>query len=269
MGLARQLGIAAGAATEILFPPTCPVCRIETGVARMLCPDCWQGVAFLGSAGCGKCGRPVLGAQPDEDDLLCDDCLRHPPVWRHGTAVFHYADNGRRLVLSLKHGDRLDLAPMLGDWLYRAGRTLVDEADLIAPIPLHWTRRLKRRTNQAAVLAQAVTLRADRIHGSPKFAPRLLLRTARTQSQDGKNREARTLNIHDAFVPGPNAADLHGKRVLLIDDVLTTGATLNEAARVCLGHGAASVDILVLALVVAEEYPYIPPKSEDEEPDEI
>ena len=264
MGLARHLGTAAMQTAEVLFPPACPICREETGIAEMLCPDCWTDVAFLGPSGCETCNRPVPGAQPG-DSVRCDDCTRHPPGWRRGAAAFQYADVGRRLVLALKHGDRLDLAPMLGGWLLRAGRALVLEADLVAPVPLHWSRRLKRRTNQAAVLAHAVCRKAER---RDAFAPRLLLRTTRTQSQDGKNRAARTANIAGAFTPGPDARQIEGKRILLIDDVLTTGATLSEAARVCMAQGAASIDILVLALVVSEEYPYILAAPDDEEYDE-
>ena len=262
MGLARQLGSAAALCAEVLFPPSCPICRIETSVPETLCPDCWRGVAFLGRAGCAKCNRPMPGALVDEDDLLCDGCIRHPPPWNRGRAVFHYSESGRRLVLSLKHGDRLDLAPMLGAWLCRAAGGLIEQADMIAPIPLHWTRRLKRRTNQAAVLADAVCARAGK---AAAFRPRLLLRTTRTASQDGKNREARTANIKDAFVPGPDAQAIKGRGVLLIDDVLTTGATLAEAARACLAAGARSVDILVLALVVGDEYPYMVAAPEDED----
>lgn len=242
---------------EALFPPLCPGCGEETGVAG-LCPACWRETRFLDAHGCRHCSRPIIGAGA-EDDPLCDDCLRWPPLWQRGRAVFHYDAVGRRLVLALKHGDRLDLVPMLGRWMLRAGRDLLQDADLIAPVPLHWTRRVKRRSNQAAELARFLAPRAG-----ARYEPRLLLRGRRTAVQDGKNRAARAENVAGALAPGPGARSICGQRVVLIDDVLTTGATLNECARLCLASGASAVDVLVLALVVREEFPYLSQKAEQE-----
>ena len=188
-----------------------------------------------------------------DTDLTCDHCLRTPKHWQRGRAVFRYQGAGRKLVLGLKHGDRLDRVPMLADWAVRAGGPLAREPGVVVPVPLHWQRRLKRRGNQAAELSRAIARRSHPL----KNLPQALRRIRNTGSQDGKNREDRSRNVSGAFVPGPEAASLRGARVLLVDDVLTTGATLNEAARVCLYHGAASVDILVLALVVGEEFPYM------------
>lgn len=237
---------------EVLFPLLCPGCGEETDAAG-LCPSCWRDVAFLDASGCHYCSHPILGAS-GEEAAICDDCLRWPRGWDHGRAVFRYDGTGRRLVLALKHGDRLDLVPMLGAWMLRAGRDLIENADLIAPVPLHWTRRLKRRMNQSAELARWLASGSN-----ARFAPRLLLRTRRTPVQDGKNRAARAENVADAFVPGPGIRNVQGRRVLLIDDVLTTGATLDECARLCLAGGARAVDVLVLALVVPDEFAYLSP----------
>lgn len=245
---------------EALFPPLCPGCGEETDVTG-LCPACWREVRFLDAFGCRHCSRPIIGVDAD-DEAFCDDCLRWPPLWERGRAVFHYDAVGRRMVLALKHGDRLDLVPMLGAWMLRAGRDLLGDADLIAPVPLHWTRRVRRRTNQAAELARWLAARSG-----AGYEPRLLLRRRRTSFQDGKDRRLRTENVADAFAPGPGARDLHGRRVVLIDDVLTTGATLNECARLCLAAGAKAVDVLVLALVVRDEFAYLWPEHGHEDMD--
>jgi ComF family protein len=237
---------------DALFPPSCPACRAETASGHNLCPACWTATEFLSGPGCTACGRPIPGLATPEPGLRCDTCQAHPPAWDRGAAVFAYDGPGRRLVLGLKHGDRLDMLPMLAPWMLRAGRQLATEADLILPVPMHWTRRLGRRFNQSAELARALA----RAAGKPRaFAPHLLRRARRTASQDGRDRAARAANIKDAICPA-RGADLTGRRVLLIDDVLTTGATLNAAAMACREAGAAGVDILVLALVSFDELPY-------------
>ncbi len=258
----NALSNVTGYLTEVLFPPVCPVCRVEVGASGSLCPECWTKVAFLSQPACGTCGRPVLGASAVEPELVCDDCFGNPRNWSRAAAAIRYEGVGRSLVLSLKHGDRLDIVPMLSAWMLRVGGDLVADADLITPVPLHWTRLLKRRYNQSAELARYISTKAG---AQAKFTPRILARARRTPSQDGKDRVARTANLKGALTGGSQAARIEGKRVLLVDDVFTTGASLTECTKICLALGASAVDVLVLALVIREERFYFPDDVEEQE----
>ncbi len=235
-------------ALNTLLPPQCPACGdiVETGGA--LCGPCWRQVDFLDDPQCSACGLPFeFDPGPvTEGGVLCGGCIRDRPPYHRARSVMVYGDLSRRIVLSFKHGDRTDAAPALGRWLARAGRPLIADADLIAPVPLHWTRLFARRYNQAALLAGVV----GGISGVTVVQD-LLIRRRRTASQGRMGWRQRKSNVQGAFKLHASRRDvLQGRRVLLIDDVLTTGATAVACAKTLLRGGAAAVDVLTLARVV-------------------
>jgi ComF family protein len=184
------------------------------------------------------------------EDALCGDCLAHPPRFRRARAALVYDDQSRRLVLPLKHGDRTDIARACGSWMARAGAILLAEADLVAPVPLHWRRLFARRYNQAQLLARVVVREAT-AGSKARLAPDLLRRRRWTGSQSGLGARERRGNLREAFDIHPRwLAKLEGKTVLLVDDVLTTGATVEACTRVLQRGGARHVDVLTLARVV-------------------
>ncbi len=240
----RSLGGLAKLMLDALLPLQCLSCGAVVAGPGLLCPTCWDGVVFLSPPYCDACGLP-FEYDPGEG-VLCGACCRQRPVYQRARAVMAYGALSRRLILAFKHGDRTDAAPALGGWLMRAGNDLIADADLVAPVPLHWTRLFTRRFNQAALLAQAL-----RRHGGPPVALDLLIRRRRTPSQGRLGPAQRRRNVRGAFALRSSLVrEIKGKRVLLLDDVLTTGATVSACARALLKSGAGAVDVLTLARVI-------------------
>jgi ComF family protein len=233
------------AVLDTVLPPQCLACDALVSEPGALCAACWDGAAFVSAPFCQACGVPF--ACDHGPDALCGACVRARPVFERARAVFLYNDVSRDLVTGLKHRDRTHGAPAFGRWLARTGREMVVDADLIAPVPLHRLRLWRRRFNQSALLARAFAREA----GCPaKFRADLLQRHRATPTQGGLNAAQRQRNVRGAFVvPARNRAEVAGRRVLLVDDVHTTGATLEACARPLLGARASAVDALVLARV--------------------
>ena len=179
--------------------------------------------------------------------MLCAGCLREMPPFARARASMRYDEESRVLVLGFKHGDKLQLAPALGQFIRRAGSGMIAEADALVPVPLHWTRLFARRYNQAALLAHAIGRAGGKIVGAD-----WLVRRRATPSQGRQNRKDRRRNFAGAFAVKPGR-DVMGKRILQVDDVLTTGAASAECARLFLEVGAARVEILTLARTVRPE----------------
>ncbi len=243
-GLIQGLRGLSGLALNALLPPRCLSCGATVERPGALCAGCWKGVHFLEPPLCELCGFPLefeLGPV-----ALCGACARERPAFDRARAVMRYDESSRALILGFKYGDRTDGASGYGAWLARAGAGLIAEADLIAPVPLHWLRLFSRRYNQAALLAHAL----GRDAGLPVVAD-LLLRRRHTPSQGRLSPAQRRRNVAGAFAVKPSRKPLlEGQRVLLVDDVLTTGATVSACARTLRRGGARAVDALVLARVV-------------------
>lgn len=242
-------GLRAGmqSALGLLFPPQCILCG-ETVLSDFgLCGACWRDTPFISGLVCDKCGTPLPG-EGDGRPEYCDDCLTNPRPWDRGRSATIYKDNARKIVLALKHGDRLDLARPASEWLLRAVRPILTPGMLVAPVPLHWTRLLRRRFNQSALLSRGVARLAGLDH-----CPDLLVRGTNTHSQDNRTRDERFANMSGAIAAHPRHAEkLRGRDVLIVDDVMTSGATLAAAADCCSAKGAASVSVLVLARVAKD-----------------
>ncbi|HEX3363535.1 ComF family protein [Phenylobacterium sp.] len=226
-------------ALDLVFPPQ----AIDGGAALAggLSAAAWSRIQFLDGPVCDGCGAPF------EFDIgsRCASCLAKPRAFDAARAACLYDEYSREPILKLKHADRTDLAPLFARWLSRAARDLIDEADAIAPVPLHPSRLLSRRYNQAAEIARPLARMTELA-----YLPDALIRRRATETQGGKSGVGRKRNVAGAFeVPHRRAQQVRGRRILLIDDVMTTGSTAEGCARALKAAGAVRVDVAVVARV--------------------
>jgi ComF family protein len=230
------------AALDIALPRLCAVCR-EPVEGEGLCASCWSKLSFITRPYCERLGIPFV--YDPGPGILSMEAIADPPVYNRARAAVRFDEISRVLVHALKYGDRLDLAPMMGRWISRAGREVLAEADALVPVPLHWRRLWTRRFNQSAMLAAAVSAAS----GVPMVTD-TLKRVKATVQQVGLSRSERAANVHGAFrVPEQGKAAVVGRRLIVLDDVLTSGATVEGCARALLRAGASNVDVLVFARV--------------------
>lgn len=247
-GLGRLLSAPVMRTLDLLLPPRCIGSGAIVGEAGTVSPDFWQALGFIDTPYCDVCGTPF--ALDVAAGSLCGSCIDNPPLFDRARAPVVYNDASRQVILDFKYGDKLHAVKTFVPWMQRTGRDLIDTADLIVPVPLHWRRLWSRRYNQAAILSAALATATGKNH-----APDLLRRRRHTAPQKGLSRAERKENIRNAFVVHPAYAEtIRGRHILLIDDVLTTGATLNECARVLKNAGASGVSILTIARVTREDF---------------
>jgi ComF family protein len=234
---------AARLALDIALPTLCVACR-EPVDGEGVCGSCWARLSFIAPPFCPRLGIPFVYDPGPE--MLSMEAISDPPAYARARAAVRYDEVAKTLVHALKYQDRTDLAPMMGRWMARAGRELLDQADALIPVPLHWRRGFSRRYNQSGALARAIER-----HSGVKLLSEALRRVRPTAQQIGLNRPQRASNVQGAFqVLSHRQPEIQGRRLVLIDDVLTSGATADACARALSRAKAGQVDVLVFARVV-------------------
>lgn len=225
-----------------VLPPVCPVTGEIVPSHGMLSPQAWQGVSFISDPQCGQCGIP-FAYQDADSDVLCADCLATPKPYHRAVSALLYNDASRELILKYKHGDKTQAVPVFLPWLLRAGAPILRDVDILMPVPLHPWRLLRRRYNQAALLVAALS----KATGVPANYHDLQ-RSRHTAIQGHLNKKQRTKNVSGAFAVR-DGVSFSGQNIILIDDVLTSGATVEACTKQLMKAGANKVSILTLARV--------------------
>lgn len=241
-GRLRQAGLRG---LNALLPPCCAACDTPVERHGQLCAACFTQTNFISAPVCTRCGVPFSSAEQGGPDALCPGCREHPPLFRQARAALRYDEHGRRLILPLKHADRIELAPILAGMMVRSGADLLARAEILVPVPLHRRRLFHRKYNQAAALAFTI----GRLTRLP-VQPDALQRIRETAPLEEKTPQERALEVSGSLRVRPSRLKrIIGRTVLMVDDVMTSGATANACAQALMQAGALAVDVLVAARV--------------------
>ena len=236
---------AAQLVLDLLLPPQCLTCDAGVEIQGQFCAKCFKATSFISTPCCLSCGLAFTHFGQAGPDQICLTCVGNPPPWGEARAAMSYDDQAKKILLPFKHADRQEHASPLAAMMARAGAGLLARAEIIVPVPLHRARLRERHYNQAALLAQQLAR-----HRSARAIPDALIRARPTPPLGSMNAAARMEIVADAFAVRPHRlAAINGQRVLLVDDVMTSGATARACTEVLLDAGAAAVDVLVAARV--------------------
>jgi ComF family protein len=228
---------------ETIIPPTCPGCHSPIEKDHTVCPSCWKRLTFISAPFCNNCSEPLEVSAISEESYSCGSCLKSAPYFSQARALFKYSGLARDLILNLKHGNKTHLSTLFGYMMFSHYSAYIRSADFIIPVPLHWSRLVKRSYNQAFLIAKSIAFYSGKTSQS-----RILIRKKRTASQGKYGKSERMKNVKAAFSLSPKHKNIiENKTVLLVDDVMASGATLNECSKVLLTAKAKEVKVLVVA----------------------
>jgi ComF family protein len=237
---------------DVLLPPHCAACDAPVEVQGTFCPACFASLQFITEPLCRTCGLPFASMAQGGPRGMCPTCEAAPPPWGQARAALLYEAAARGLILKLKHADRQENAAVLARQMARVGQELLRHADILVPVPLHRWRMFRRGFNQAALLARELAIR-----GGPVPLLDGLRRNRRTRSLGALSAAARAQELRGAIeVRASRAATIQGRRVVLVDDVMTSGATARVCTHALLDAGAANVDVLVASRVADPRHPF-------------
>lgn len=229
---------------DILYPPLCIACRGNVHENGNICAKCWGDISFISDPQCNICGFPF--DFEISKGTICPGCMQNEPSFSKSRSVFLYDEASRGMITSFKYNDIIENRAAYARWMARVGADMLNEADLIIPVPLHFSKLVLRKYNQAALLAHEL---AKIVHKQVLVSA--ITRKKYTKPQAGFSRKARFKNISGAFKVNPKYISiLKDKKILLIDDVMTTGATAEECTKTLLKEKVARVEVLTLAKTI-------------------